>query len=165
MLVHSITIILFIRGPLQISDLQLANYGQRVKYLLVVNLFDKRSEKISMDGQRPSVGNGISGRWKTVRASRNSVKTFTIVAFFAVAFSLFILSGRQRNLGGSGTCDFPAVFNFGESNSDTGGKSAAFHRIPLPNGNTFFQKPCGRYCNGELIIDFIGQSFYSFLYS
>ncbi|MFQ6629728.1 hypothetical protein Gotur_007473 [Gossypium turneri] len=154
--------------PLQISDLQeegqvpLAKYGQRVKYLLVVNLFDKRSERISMEGQRPSVGNGIIGRWKTAWASRNSVKTLTIAAFFAVAFSLFILSGRQRNLGGSGTCDFPAVFNFGDSNSDTGGKSAAFQRIPLPNGNTFFQKPSGRYCNGELIIDFIGQSFYSF---
>ncbi|KHG02510.1 hypothetical protein F383_26287 [Gossypium arboreum] len=80
-----------------------------------------------MEGQRPSVSNGIIGRWKTAWASRNSVKTFTIAAFFAVAFSLFILSGRQRNLGGSGSCDFPAVFNFGDSNSDTAEKLGLPH--------------------------------------
>ncbi|KAE8730182.1 GDSL esterase/lipase [Hibiscus syriacus] len=111
-----------------------------------------------MEVARPSVGNGISGRWKTAWASKNSVKTFTIAAFFAVAFSLLLLRGRHRVLGQSGTCYFPAVFNFGDSNSDTGGKSAAFHRIPLPNGNTFFQKPSGRYCDGKLIIDFIAET-------
>ncbi|KAI3855227.1 hypothetical protein MKX03_026085 [Papaver bracteatum] len=31
------------------------------------------------------------------------------------------------------TCNFPAVFNFGDSNSDTGGKSAAFYAIGTPN--------------------------------
>ncbi|XVF02571.1 hypothetical protein REPUB_Repub04eG0186100 [Reevesia pubescens] len=108
-----------------------------------------------MEGARPRIG--ISGRWKTTWASRTTVKTFIIAAFFGVAFSLFMLSGKQRNLGQSSSCDFPAIFNFGDSNSDTGGKSAAFHRIPSPNGNTFFQKPSGRYCNGKLIIDFIAE--------
>ncbi|XWS69095.1 hypothetical protein CRYUN_Cryun04dG0149900 [Craigia yunnanensis] len=66
-----------------------------------------------------------------------------------------ILHGKQRNLGQSSGCDFPAIFNFGDSNSDTGGKYAAFHRIPEPNGDTFFQTPTGRYCDGKVIIDFI----------
>ncbi|KAL5981755.1 hypothetical protein ACLOJK_015818 [Asimina triloba] len=52
-------------------------------------------------------------------------------------------------------CKFPAIFNFGDSNSDTGGISAAFFPIPQPNGETFFQKPAGRACDGRLVIDFI----------
>ncbi|XVE74939.1 hypothetical protein DITRI_Ditri12bG0058800 [Diplodiscus trichospermus] len=108
-----------------------------------------------MEGVRPSIG--ISGRWKTAWVSRKRLKTLTIAAFFAVAVSVFLLSGKQRNLDQSSGCDFPAIFNFGDSNSDTGGKSAAFHRIPLPNGNVFFQKPAGRYCDGKVIIDFIAE--------
>ncbi|XP_022776175.1 GDSL esterase/lipase At5g14450-like isoform X1 [Durio zibethinus] len=104
---------------------------------------------------RPSID--ISGRWTTAWASRKSLKTFTIAALFAVAFSLFLLSGKQRTIGQANGCDFPAIFNFGDSNSDKGGKSAAFHRIPLPNGNSFFQKPAGRCCNGKVIIDFIAE--------
>ncbi|XVF03660.1 hypothetical protein REPUB_Repub05bG0012400 [Reevesia pubescens] len=46
-----------------------------------------------------------------------------------------------------------------------GGKSAVFHRIPSPNDNTFFQKPSGRYCNGKLIIDFIGQLSWSIIWT
>ncbi|KAE9448931.1 hypothetical protein C3L33_19171, partial [Rhododendron williamsianum] len=56
---------------------------------------------------------------------------------------------------GSG-CRFPAVYSFGDDNSDTGGNAAALDNLVLPNGQTFFGKPSGRYCNGRLIIDFIG---------
>ncbi|KAK4361567.1 hypothetical protein RND71_020519 [Anisodus tanguticus] len=35
-------------------------------------------------------------------------------------------------------CGFPAIYNFGDSNSDTGGKSAAFHEVQPPNGQTLF---------------------------
>ncbi|OMO81628.1 Lipase, GDSL [Corchorus olitorius] len=109
-----------------------------------------------MDVARPR--SGIIRRWKTAWASRNNVKMFVIAAFLAVAFSLFLFSGKQRSLGQSSDgCVFPAIFNFGDSNSDTGGKSAAFHRIPFPNGNTFFRKPAGRYCDGKVIIDFIAE--------
>ncbi|KAL9248068.1 hypothetical protein vseg_021430 [Gypsophila vaccaria] len=52
---------------------------------------------------------------------------------------------------------FPAVFNFGDSNSDTGTMSAAFGRAPYPNGMTFFGHPSGRSCDGRLIIDFIAE--------
>ncbi|CAA6664118.1 unnamed protein product [Spirodela intermedia] len=39
------------------------------------------------------------------------------------------------------SCDYPALFNFGDSNSDTGGLSAAFGPAPSPNGETFFGGP------------------------
>ncbi|XP_042496035.1 GDSL esterase/lipase At5g14450-like [Macadamia integrifolia] len=55
------------------------------------------------------------------------------------------------------SCDFPAVYNFGDSNSDTGGISAAFLPITLPYGETFFRKPSGRSCDGRLVIDFIAE--------
>ncbi|KAM7509189.1 hypothetical protein LguiA_019642 [Lonicera macranthoides] len=54
-------------------------------------------------------------------------------------------------------CDFPAIYNFGDSNSDTGGISAAFVPIPSPYGENFFGKPAGRDCDGRLIIDFIAE--------
>ncbi|KAK6922292.1 GDSL lipase/esterase [Dillenia turbinata] len=55
-------------------------------------------------------------------------------------------------------CRFPAIFNFGDSNSDTGGLSAAFGQAPWPNGETYFHYPAGRRCDGRLIIDFIAGS-------
>lgn len=56
----------------------------------------------------------------------------------------------------SGTCGFPAVFNFGDSNSDTGGLSAAFGQAPPPNGESFWGRPMGRYYDGRVAVDFIG---------
>lgn len=53
-------------------------------------------------------------------------------------------------------CRIPAIYNFGDSNSDTGSDSAAFGRAPHPNGITFFGKSAGRICDGRLIVDFIG---------
>ncbi|OAY32494.1 GDSL esterase/lipase At3g26430 [Manihot esculenta] len=56
------------------------------------------------------------------------------------------------------SCEFPAIFNFGDSNSDTGGLSAAFGQAPFPNGQTFFHHPAGRYSDGRLMSDFIAES-------
>ncbi|ONI30360.1 hypothetical protein PRUPE_1G246600 [Prunus persica] len=56
------------------------------------------------------------------------------------------------------SCSFPAMFNFGDSNSDTGGLSAAFGQAPYPNGETYFRTPSGRYSDGRLLIDFIAES-------
>ncbi|KAA8533218.1 hypothetical protein F0562_033249 [Nyssa sinensis] len=58
----------------------------------------------------------------------------------------------------STSCNFPAIFNFGDSNSDTGGLSAAFGQAPPPNGETHFHTPAGRYSDGRLVIDFIAES-------
>ena len=54
--------------------------------------------------------------------------------------------------------NYPAVFNFGDSNSDTGGLVAglADHLDP-PYGQIYFQKPSGRFCDGRLIIDFLSN--------
>ncbi|KAM6589405.1 hypothetical protein CsatA_012010 [Cannabis sativa] len=57
----------------------------------------------------------------------------------------------------SKACHFPAIYNFGDSNSDTGTVSAVYGRLPPPYGETFFGKPSGRYSDGRLIIDFIAE--------
>lgn len=74
------------------------------------------------------------------------------------AFSIFLARGQQKRviLNQSSGCHFPAVYNFGDSNSDTGGRSAAFTRTPSPYGRTFFGKPSGRLSDGRLVIDFMG---------
>ncbi|KAL3683308.1 hypothetical protein R1sor_001330 [Riccia sorocarpa] len=58
----------------------------------------------------------------------------------------------------NGSC-FPAIFNFGDSQSDTGGIHAAFPSFTpaeySPYGNTYFQQPQFRYSDGRLLIDLI----------
>nr|CAD1822254.1 unnamed protein product [Ananas comosus var. bracteatus] len=55
-------------------------------------------------------------------------------------------------------CKFPAIFNFGDSNSDTGGFWAAFPAQPGPFGMTYFKKPAGRASDGRLVIDFLAEA-------
>ncbi|CAH8340811.1 unnamed protein product [Eruca vesicaria subsp. sativa] len=55
-------------------------------------------------------------------------------------------------------CEFIAIFNFGDSNSDTGGFWAAFPAQSGPWGMTYFKKPAGRASDGRLIIDFLAES-------
>ncbi|XP_076956435.1 GDSL esterase/lipase At5g14450-like [Bidens hawaiensis] len=57
----------------------------------------------------------------------------------------------------SPACDIPAIYNFGDSNSDTGGIAAAFYPPGPPSGETFFRRPVGRASDGRLIIDFIAE--------
>lgn len=53
----------------------------------------------------------------------------------------------------------PIIFNFGDSNSDTGGLVAGLgFPVNLPNGRSFFRRSTGRLCDGRLIIDFLSQS-------
>ncbi|KAG4383403.1 hypothetical protein AAZX31_13G063300 [Glycine max] len=58
-------------------------------------------------------------------------------------------------------CDFPAIFNFGASNADTGGLAASFFVAApkSPNGETYFGRPAGRFSDGRLIIDFLAEKF------
>lgn len=53
---------------------------------------------------------------------------------------------------------YPVVFNFGDSNSDTGGLAAGI-AFPFgqPYGETYFLNPAGRFCDGRLIIDFFSK--------
>ncbi|KAH1213364.1 Esterase [Glycine max] len=56
-------------------------------------------------------------------------------------------------------CVFPAIFNFGDSNSDTGGLAASLIAPTPPYGETYFHRPAGRFSDGRLVIDFIAKSF------
>jgi hypothetical protein len=80
-------------------------------------------------------------------------------AVLLVAAAALCLGGRAEELEASSPeFNYPAVFNFGDSNSDTGGRVAAgFESIAPPYGSTFFGSPSGRFCDGRLIIDFIGM--------
>lgn len=77
-------------------------------------------------------------------------------AFFG-GFLLLWLWGLTASADTLPPCEFPAIYNFGDSNSDTGGISAAFEPIRAPYGEGFFHKPAGRDSDGRLIIDFIGS--------
>ncbi|KAM5564222.1 esterase-like [Rosa sericea] len=55
-------------------------------------------------------------------------------------------------------CEFPAIFNFGDSNSDTGGFAASIYPPPTPYGETYFHMPVGRISDGRLIVDFLAKS-------
>ncbi|XP_038979973.1 GDSL esterase/lipase LIP-4-like [Phoenix dactylifera] len=51
------------------------------------------------------------------------------------------------------------VFNFGDSNSDTGGLMAGLgYQIFPPEGRLFFHRSTGRLCDGRLILDFLCES-------
>ncbi|XP_010322965.1 GDSL esterase/lipase At3g27950 [Solanum lycopersicum] len=75
-----------------------------------------------------------------------------VLTLLALLLYLGLVYGEISN-----KCVFPAIYNFGDSNSDTGGKSAAFRQVPPPNGLTFFGSPMGRMCDGRLIIDLIAD--------
>ncbi|XP_044465884.1 GDSL esterase/lipase At5g14450-like [Mangifera indica] len=77
-------------------------------------------------------------------------------AFFG-GFLLLWLWGLTASADTLPPCEFPAIYNFGDSNSDTGGISAAFEPIRAPYGEGFFHKPAGRDSDGRLIIDFIAE--------
>lgn len=54
--------------------------------------------------------------------------------------------------------DSPAIFNFGDSNSDTGNRIAAgIESIGLPYGQSYFNGSARRFCDGRLIVDFLSK--------
>ncbi|PIN21520.1 Alpha-L-fucosidase [Handroanthus impetiginosus] len=74
--------------------------------------------------------------------------TFHILTFLPLIISFHLAASVDFN--------YPAVFNFGDSNSDTGDLVAGLgESLEPPNGQTYFQKPSGRFCDGRLIIDFL----------
>ncbi|GFY90607.1 GDSL-like Lipase/Acylhydrolase superfamily protein [Actinidia rufa] len=74
------------------------------------------------------------------------ISTLPILTLFSIFFPLT----------NSVDFNYPAVFNFGDSNSDTGGLVAALAKpLDPPYGQIYFQKPSGRFCDGRLIIDFL----------
>ncbi|CAL9153719.1 GDSL esterase/lipase LIP-4-like [Musa acuminata AAA Group] len=56
----------------------------------------------------------------------------------------------------------PVIFNFGDSNSDTGGLAAGLGLLlAQQEGRAFFHRPSGRLCDGRLVIDFLCESLHS----
>ncbi|XP_054788524.1 GDSL esterase/lipase At5g14450-like [Prosopis cineraria] len=72
-------------------------------------------------------------------------------------FWLVMSAVKSEEVNSVPSCDFPAIFNFGDSNSDTGCMAAAFFPMASPCGETFFHEPAGRASDGRLIIDFIAK--------
>ncbi|PKU84144.1 GDSL esterase/lipase At4g01130-like isoform X1 [Dendrobium catenatum] len=73
--------------------------------------------------------------------------------FFFLLILVFLLATTTE-----ADCSFPAIFNFGDSNSDTGGFWAAFPAQRAPFGMTYFKKPAGRASDGRAVIDFLAQA-------
>lgn len=74
-------------------------------------------------------------------------------AFILRILTLLLISSSIAN---SIEFNYPAVFNFGDSNSDTGGLVAGIgDGLDPPNGQTYFHRPSGRFCDGRLIVDFL----------
>lgn len=93
--------------------------------------------------------NSISERWKSPWRISKTVAISMAIGIILLSSSLLVFSP-------SSACQVPAIYNYGDSNSDTGSVSATFGRLPSPFGETFFGKPSGRCSDGRLIIDFIG---------
>ncbi|GMY17112.1 GDSL esterase/lipase LIP-4 [Fagus crenata] len=56
----------------------------------------------------------------------------------------------------------PVIFNFGDSNSDTGGFAVGLgYNFGPPYGRKYFHQPTGRLCDGRLIIDFLCESLHT----
>ncbi|KAL0461723.1 UNVERIFIED_CONTAM: GDSL esterase/lipase [Sesamum latifolium] len=77
---------------------------------------------------------------------------------------VFFSSSSLRTNGDDEVIDLPActystMYNFGDSNSDTGGIAAAFYPPASPSGETYFGRPVGRASDGRLIVDFIGSNY------
>ncbi|XP_057428033.1 GDSL esterase/lipase ENOD8-like [Lotus japonicus] len=81
------------------------------------------------------------------------------ISLFALLFTTVLLNPDVVFATTTKTCDFPAIFNFGASNSDTGGFAAAFLQPGPPQGDTYFGRPAGRFSDGRIILDFIAQNF------
>ncbi|XP_048324979.2 GDSL esterase/lipase At1g54790-like isoform X2 [Ziziphus jujuba] len=69
---------------------------------------------------------------------------------------MIILSSFLLPFSNPADYNYPAVFNFGDSNSDTGGLVAGMGLlVGPPNGHKFFKTSSGRVCDGRLIVDFL----------
>ena len=77
-----------------------------------------------------------------------------VTAFY---YSILLLTVSNPTCASSKECDFPAILNFGDSISDTGGLSVAFTPPPWPYGISYFHMSTGRESDGRLLIDFIGM--------
>ncbi|KAM7514846.1 hypothetical protein LguiA_004429 [Lonicera macranthoides] len=81
-------------------------------------------------------------------------------SYFPIFLLLLVISTLKisQNVAALKDCNFPAIYNFGDSNSDTGAVSAVILWLPLPYGETYFRAQSGRFSDGRLIIDFLANN-------
>ncbi|KAI3514010.1 hypothetical protein L1887_12326 [Cichorium endivia] len=78
------------------------------------------------------------------------------ISFFCFIFIVASLVPRSTE---SLCSNRPLIFNFGDSNSDTGGLVAGLgYSVTSPYGRTYFRRSTGRLSDGRLLIDFLCQS-------
>ncbi|KAG6542776.1 hypothetical protein Mapa_015853 [Marchantia paleacea] len=86
--------------------------------------------------------------------------------FLMTVLTLLVVSGAQAKYGGKGRGfdhDVPAIFSFGDSTTDPGNNQflenpgAAFLANIAPYGQTFFDRPTGRFSDGRLWVDLLAQ--------
>lgn len=82
----------------------------------------------------------------------HNLRLFPLIWVVVILISAWSSSGHSE-------CEFEAIFNFGDSNTDTGGFYAAFPAESRPFGMTYFGRPSGRASDGRLIVDFLGNEF------
>ncbi|CAL0321795.1 unnamed protein product [Lupinus luteus] len=82
--------------------------------------------------------------------------TNDVLVCFTLCLASTLIEAYDLNYG-SNKCWYPAIYNFGDSNSDTGAVYAVFTGVQPPNGETFFGNLSGRASDGRLIIDFISE--------
>nr|KYP49947.1 GDSL esterase/lipase At1g28590 family [Cajanus cajan] len=79
-----------------------------------------------------------------------------------ILFSITFTCGFLRNVvSNANPLPYEAIFNFGDSISDTGNAASQHPAMPSnsPYGSTYFKHPSGRMSNGRLIIDFIAEAY------
>lgn len=65
------------------------------------------------------------------------------------------------------TCSFETIYQFGDSIADTGNLirrgavGASSNGARLPYGETYFNRPTGRFSDGRIMLDYIGKLTYS----
>ncbi|WJX87966.1 acetylajmaline esterase [Trifolium repens] len=77
-----------------------------------------------------------------------------IIILFCITLTCGFLGNVVSN---DNPLPYEAIFNFGDSISDTGNAMKSLGSMPSnsPYGSTYFKHPAGRLSNGRLIIDFI----------
>ncbi|KAL0916488.1 hypothetical protein M5K25_014008 [Dendrobium thyrsiflorum] len=92
-------------------------------------------------------GGVMRGRWEWISVMGRWLLLLAVAGYLAPAAEAVCSAERA------------VIFNFGDSNSDTGGLSAGLGYIfPLPEGRIFFNRSTGRVCDGRLILDFLCES-------
>ena len=88
-----------------------------------------------------------------------AVRMEVVRVFIARSLAVLVLSVLGEEMTGLSPCDFPAIYNFGDSNSDTGGLLAAFYLAGQPSGETFFNL-CILTCAYKMVYPIIESSKY-----